>query len=129
MSFNIDLFAYLMAYCMSIAFLLFTISNLIKKLKRSQYQIISTLKKDIENIQLSSKKQIAKQLISLDNSFEMIRENQGKIVEQIRDFNKFIELSCKEIENINNQFNNRKELEREIIKLKKIIERRNNKNG
>lgn len=129
MSFNIDLFAYLMAYCMSIAFLLFNISNLIKKLKRSIYTIISTLMKDNKKLQLDSKKQIENQLISLNNSFEMIRENQNKIVEQLRDFNKFIELSCKGIEDINNQFNTRKELEREIIKLKKIIERRRKKDG
>ena len=129
MSFNINLFVYVITYCISIAFLLFTITNQIKKLKRSMYAIISTLMKENEKLQLNSKRQIEKQLISLDTSYKAIKENQIKIVDQLQDFNKFIEQSYKQTEEINIEFNNRKELEREIIKLKKIIERRRKKDG
>jgi len=93
------------------------------------YAIISTLMKENEKLQLNSKKQIEKQLISLNTSYKAIKENQIKIVDQLQDFNKFIEQSYKQTEEINIEFNNRKELEREIIKLKKIIERRRKKDG
>lgn len=93
------------------------------------YTIISTLMKENEKLQLNSKKQIEKQLISLDTSYKAIKEKQIRIVDQLQDFNRFIEQFYKQTEEINIEFNNRKELEREIIKLKKIIERRRKKDG
>jgi len=129
MSLNINLLAYIVIYCLSAAFLLFCISNLLKKVKRSQYELLNSLFQKINNIHLENEKQIEKQINYLNDSFEKTRENQNKIIEQLRDFNKFIELSCQQIEISNTQFDTRKELEKEIIKLKKILERRRKKDG
>jgi predicted PurR-regulated permease PerM len=124
MSFNINLFAYIIVYLLSIVFLILIFlrfKNLLLK------EIQNSLKiKNQEFFKLINEfnNTFYKQLKVVQKEFEITQDLQKNVITELQKFNEILKETPQRIEKLNSTVAQRKELENEIIKLKKIIKRR-----
>jgi predicted PurR-regulated permease PerM len=124
MSFNINLVAYVVVYLLSILFLFLIFLRfknfLLKEIQNSmkiKNQELSKLINEFNNT-------FYKQLKVVKKEFEVTQNLQKEGITTLVKFNEFLIEIPQRIEKLNYAVAQRKELENEIIKLKKIIKRR-----
>jgi len=124
MSFNLNLVAYVIVYLLSILVLFLILRKLgnnilvdIQSLMKIKNQEVYKLVKEFNN-------NIITQLKATKKEFEITQDLQKNVITELQKFNEILKETPQRIEKLNSAVAQRKELENEIIKLKKIIKRR-----
>lgn len=124
MSFNLNLVAYVVVYLLSILVLFLIFRKLgnnilvdIQSLMKIKNQEVYKLVKEFNN-------NIITQLKTTKKEFEITQDLQKNVITELQKFNEILKETPQRIEKLNSTVAQRKELENEIIKLKKIIKRR-----
>lgn len=131
MSFNLNLLAYIVIYMISILFLISIFFTLLRKLKKYlstfHEELFKQIDHRIDGYHQKTEKVIDFKFEKTKKSFDETIEIQRQIYKELQRFNHFIEIKMVEkIEFLNKTIEKRDALENEIIKLKKIIKRREN---
>ncbi|MFA7084954.1 MAG: hypothetical protein WC141_10565 [Arcobacteraceae bacterium] len=128
MSFNLNIIAYIIVYIMSILFFLFIFLKSNIKMKSDFFEIhsnsVNSLDKKLNEFSQKSQDFVIQELIKTKKEFENTQKLQENMLDELRKFNQFLNSSICKIDSLNNLVNQREELEAQIIKLKKIIKRR-----
>ncbi|MFA6742511.1 MAG: hypothetical protein WC149_06980 [Arcobacteraceae bacterium] len=124
MSFNINLFAYIIVYLLSIVFLILIFLRFKNLLLKEIQSSIKIKNQELFKLINEFNNTFYKQLTVVKKEFEVTQNLQKEGITKLVKFNEFLIEIPQRIEKLNSAVAQRKELEIEIIKLKKIIKRR-----
>lgn len=124
MSFNINLLAYVVVYLLSIVFLVLIFKRLKNNLSEDIRYLIKIKNQEFYKIVNELNNNILIKAKALKKEFEITQDLQKNVITELQNINQFSKEIPQKIEKLNSAVAQRKELENEIIKLKKIIKRK-----
>lgn len=124
MSFNLNLLAYVIVYMLSILVLVLIFIKLKINLLKDIQNLIKTKDKEFNKLINQLNNTVYKQLIVVKKEFETNQDLQKNAITELQKFNEFLKEIPEKIEKLNSTVAQRTHFEHELIRLKKIIKRR-----
>jgi peptidoglycan hydrolase CwlO-like protein len=124
MSFNINLLAYIIVYLLSIVFLILIFIRLKNNLLINLQNLLKIKNQEVYKLVNEFNNNIIAQLKTTKKEFETTQEIQKNVITELQSINQFLKEIPQKIEKLNSSVVQRTEFEHEIIRLKKIIKRR-----
>jgi peptidoglycan hydrolase CwlO-like protein len=124
MSFNLNLIAYIVIYLLSILVLVLIFIRLKNNLLVYTQNSMKIKNQEFFKLINEFNNTFHKQLKSMKKEFEIIQGLQRELITELQNINQFSKEMPQKIEKLNSAVAQRTELENEIIKLKKVIKRK-----